>query len=215
MGAPLPSIPVREWRDRIREAAGGEPLTEEAIELLRRHYEELRRWNPRLSLVGPGTTGEVVSRHYGEALAALPWVPEDASGTLVDIGSGAGFPGWVLAAARPLWGVTLVESQQRKWAFLEAVSRRAGLSVRCLDARVGPRLPAGFPPRVDRLTLRAVKLPPEAWQLLAAGLADGARVLWWAGEGLELPAGLELEARLALPGSERRHLWVAMSNTNS
>ena len=54
--------------------------------------------------------GEVVERHYGESLAALPLAP--AEGRLVDLGSGAGFPGWVLAAARPGLEVTLVDMDQ-------------------------------------------------------------------------------------------------------
>lgn len=211
MGAALPSISSTDWEERLRSLAP-EALSAASVERLRIHYEELRRWNPRLSLVGPGTAETVVSRHYGEALAALSWFPAEDPGVAVDLGSGAGFPGWVLAAVRTAWRVTLIEAQQRKWAFLESASRKAGLSVHCVGARVGPRLPEGFPPRVDRLTLRAVKLSPEVWKLLEPCLAREARVLWWAGEDLELPRGLRVEARRALPGADRRFLWVATTH---
>lgn len=211
MGASLPPIPAAAWAEGVR-SVSPEPLSDDEVGRLRCHYEELRRWNPRLSLVGPGTAAQVVSRHYGEALAALPWLPRGASRVLVDIGSGAGFPGWVLAAVRPSWRVTLVESQQRKWAFLQAASRRAGLSVHCLDARVGPRLPEGFPPRVDRLTLRAVKLPPDVWEQLGPRMAEAAKILWWAGEDLDPPPGWRIEDRRTLPGADRRFLWVAATN---
>ena len=207
MGASLPSVGLPEMAAALA-ASVDESLSSDVVARLHAHYEELRRWNPRLSLVGPGTADDVLSRHYSESLAALPWLAED-DGDMVDIGSGAGFPGWVLAAARPLWSVTLVEAQERKWAFLESASRRAGLSVRCLNARVGPRLPEGFPERVDRLTLRALRLSSTAWRELESRLSPEARVLWWAGEGLEVPEGLEIEARRRLPAADRRYLWVA------
>lgn len=208
MGARLPSLSREEIAASLRPIVGGQ-LPSETIEKLHAHYQELRRWNPRLSLIGPGTVAEVLTRHYGESLAALPWLPADAPGTLADLGSGAGFPGWILAAARPDWEVVLVEARERKWAFLQAASRRARLSLRCLNARVGPHVPEGFPSRVDVLTLRALKLPADAWGPLLARLRETGRVLWWAGEEPEIPEGLETEARERLPGAARRYLWVA------
>ena len=65
------------------------------------HYRFLLRWNRQTSLVGPGTIDEAVETHYGESLAALPLLGDAEGKTIVDIGSGAGFPGFVLAAARP------------------------------------------------------------------------------------------------------------------
>src|SRR5947209_4043348 len=116
-------------------AVSPEPLAPAVTAALHAHYLELARWNRTLSLIGPGTAGEIVERHYGESLAALPLVPEE--GELVDLGSGAGFPGLVIAAARPRLAVTLVEARERKWAFLQAAARRAALPCRCLNARVG------------------------------------------------------------------------------
>ncbi|HXT21605.1 MAG TPA: RsmG family class I SAM-dependent methyltransferase, partial [Thermoanaerobaculia bacterium] len=143
MAVALPEIPPAAFAEAVR-AAAPEPLPSETVDRLHAHYEELRRWSTRLSLIGPGTAAEVIERHFGESLAALPHLPEP-SGRLVDLGSGAGFPGLVLAAARPGWAVTLVEAQERKWAFLQAAARRAGLSCRCLNVRVAALLPPGFP----------------------------------------------------------------------
>src|SRR4051795_3521876 len=81
-------------------------LGEPSIDALHAHYRELALWNRRMSLVGPGTAGEILARHYGESLAALPLLPVDARRGL-DLGSGAGFPGVVLAAARPGLEMTL------------------------------------------------------------------------------------------------------------
>ena len=111
------------------------------------HYEELARWNSVVSLVGPAFSGEIFERHYAESLAALPLLPAGPF-RLLDLGSGAGFPGLVLAAARPDCEVVLVEARERKWAFLQSAVRRAELSCQCLRATVGaahqPDLPAAW-----------------------------------------------------------------------
>ena len=103
---PLPS-PLSRLSLKPSPPAPRSRLDARAEAALYAHYQELSRWNQRLSLIGPGTAGEIVARHYGEALAALPLVPSSAQWGL-DIGSGAGFPGLVLAAARPGLKMTLV-----------------------------------------------------------------------------------------------------------
>lgn len=185
-----------------------EPLDEGVSSRLYAHYTELRRWSRRLSLVGPGTAETALERHYGESLAGLSRLPSDRPGVLLDLGSGAGFPGWVLAAARPGWTVFLVEKRERKWAFLEATARRARLPVHCVNARVGPCVPAEIETPVDAVTLRAVRPSPEIWRAVESILAPSGQLLWWAGEDVALPAGSRISDRIPLRGSARRHLWV-------
>jgi 16S rRNA (guanine527-N7)-methyltransferase len=183
-----------------------EPLDPGAVEALYAHYQELSLWNQRLSLIGPGTADEVFERHYGESLAALPLVPATARHGL-DAGSGAGFPGIVLAAARPDLEMTLVEARERKWSFLLAVARKASLPCRCLNARVQLPLPAGLPERLDLVTVRALKLEPEVLAALARRMGPEGRVLLWLGEkDPELPPELTPERSLRLAGSERRRI---------
>lgn len=187
-----------------------EPLADGVLASLFAHYEELRRWSPRLALIGPGTAGETLVRHFAESLAALPLLPETSPGRLLDVGSGAGFPGLVLAAARPRWDVTLVEARERKWAFLQAAARRAALSSRVLNVRVAPLLPAGLPEAYEALTLRAIGLPPATLAALAERIVPGGRILLWAGqEAVALPAGWQVTARLPLPGAHARRLVAA------
>jgi 16S rRNA (guanine527-N7)-methyltransferase len=170
------------------------------------HYQELALWNRRLSLIGPGTADEVVARHFGESLAALPLIPEQAR-TAVDAGSGAGFPGLVLSAARSGLEVTLVEARERKWSFLQAVARKASLPCRCLNARVQLPLPAGLPERIDILTARALKLPPEILGALARRMGSEGRVLLWVGEkDPEIPPDLSPADSVRLEGSDRRRI---------
>lgn len=201
----LPEIPLEEFRERLLESSP--PQFDPArTPLLWAHYRELRRWNRRLSLVGPGDAGRVVERHYGESLWALPLLPAGPFRGL-DLGSGGGFPGWVLAAARPDAEFVLVESRERKWAFLEAASRRASLSCRCLNARVGPALPGELAlAAVDRVTVRAVRLDERAVRPLLDRLAHDGAFLLWCSPGSAVPDSLRESRRINLPGGEER--WI-------
>lgn len=204
MGSSLPEISYEVFRSRLQDLSPLE-LPEAACESLHAHYRELRRWNVRMSLVGPGTATDVLARHYGESLAALPLIaPEDRS--LVDLGSGAGFPGIVLAAALPRLEVTLVESRQKKWAFLTSAVRRSGLSCTCLNARVGRSLPEGFPAEVDVMTCRAVAVTPDILEVLCRSSPRVRFLLWQSETRISLPPGLVLGRDLPIGGSERRRV---------
>ncbi len=201
----LPELSAAEFAERLRRVTP-ESLPGAVVEALYAHYELLREWCRRVSLIGPGTAREVVERHYGESLAALPLLGE-ARWRLVDVGSGAGFPGFVLAVARPGLEVWLVEPRQRKWAFLRAAAARAALPCHCLDARVSGVLPPELPEEFDFLTLRAVKLSPAALARLLERLRPGGALLWWHGGGRPaLPAGWSAARQVALAGSERRRI---------
>lgn len=183
-----------------------EPLTERAVDALFAHYRELSLWNQRVSLIGPGTASEIVARHYGESLAALPLLPSEARVGL-DLGSGAGFPGIVLAAARPGLAMTLVEPRQKKWAFLLAAARAASLPCTVLDVRVSVPLPAGLPARLELITVRALKLDPDVLGALADRLTEHGRILMWVGgDDPGLPPRLSADASIRLEGSERRRI---------
>jgi 16S rRNA (guanine527-N7)-methyltransferase len=176
------------------------------VEALFHHYEELRRWNERLSLVGPGTCDEVLARHYGESLAALPLLPPGVKVAL-DLGSGAGFPGFVLAAARPHMAMSLVEARERKWAFLRSACRRASLPCSCLNVRVAAPLPPGLPEQFELLTVRALHLGSKVLGALAQRLApDGIALFWVGDEEPDLPANLVRARSIPLLGSERRRI---------
>lgn len=203
MGAVLPHLTPQEFRDRLV-ASGVGVLDSGLAAALYAHYLELARWNPRLSLIGPGTAAELVERHYGESLSALPLLPA-GPGRLLDLGSGAGFPGWVLAAARPDWQVTLVETHGRKATFLRTTARRAGVAVQVVDARVGPALPEGIPTDLDRITVRALKLKPRDLESVAERLRGDGEVLFWAGrDDPSVPEGWHRVREQPLAGRSRR-----------
>jgi 16S rRNA (guanine(527)-N(7))-methyltransferase RsmG len=207
VGTELPPLTAEAF-ERALETLSPEPLTSFARRALFLHYEELCRWSRRVSLVGPGTAAEVLPRHYGESLAALPLLDKPGE-VLVDIGSGAGFPGFVLAAARPDLTVTLVEAREKKWAFLMSAIRRSTLSCSCVNARVGPHLPATLPAKIDVVTCRALRLSPEHLGLFHQG-NPGVRFLLWQGEAdPSLPAGWVVRRELRIEDSRQRRILEA------
>lgn len=104
-------------------------LSEAQIHRLRDHYELLCRWNARINLTSVRTPRDVVTRHFAESLFLADRLP--SVGTVVDVGSGAGFPGVPISVARPGLKVTLVDSNGKKAAFLqEAVRGECGVKVR-------------------------------------------------------------------------------------
>jgi 16S rRNA (guanine(527)-N(7))-methyltransferase RsmG len=205
MAFALPEISRAHFADGISRLSP-EPLDERTIDALFAHYRELALWNRRTNLIGPGTTGEILARHYGESLAALPLLPPGSRRGL-DLGSGAGFPGLVLAAAVPDLEMSLVEARGRKWAFLSAAARKAALPCRCLNVRVQLPLPAGLPESLDVITSRALRLDSATWGALAGRLNAEGRLLIWAGEqDPELPADLAPCGSVPLIGSEKRRI---------
>jgi 16S rRNA (guanine(527)-N(7))-methyltransferase RsmG len=108
-----------------RELSSWVHLSELQVTQLYHHYDVLIRWNRRMNLttVKPGL--DMVIRHYCESLFFAAHLPAaDDKISVLDLGSGAGFPGIPIAALKPNWNVTLVESSQRKAVFLRESSRR-------------------------------------------------------------------------------------------
>ena len=105
----------------IRHLGGRVTINEEQISALDRHYQLLVRWNQVLNLTSIRNTEEAVIRHYCECLFFASLLPD--SGRVLDLGSGAGFPGVPVAILHPEMRVTLLESHQRKAVFLKEATR--------------------------------------------------------------------------------------------
>ncbi|WP_230531784.1 16S rRNA (guanine(527)-N(7))-methyltransferase RsmG [Microvirga roseola] len=126
--------------------------TSEKLELLER---ELRRWQAIKNLVGPATLDHIWDRHIVDSLQLLDLAPE--AKTWLDLGSGAGFPGLVLAIAGAERGlkVHLVESNSRKCAFLRQIARLTEVSAQVHEARLETVIP-GFVGKTDVVSARAL-----------------------------------------------------------
>ena len=121
-------------RDRVLAAAGVSRETAAKLDL---YVAQLRRWQSVKNLVGPATLSEVWTRHVADALQLLDLAPEATR--WLDLGSGAGIPGLILAIAgtdRPGFTVDLVESNARKCAFLTEAARLTGAPARVHNARI-------------------------------------------------------------------------------
>ena len=94
---------------------------------LRSYLALLEKWNRAINLVSPNTIPDAWNRHFVDSLQLLPLIPDHIK-IMLDIGSGAGFPGLVIAVARPDIHVHLLESDQRKCTFMDAVRRELSLS---------------------------------------------------------------------------------------
>ena len=103
---------------------GSNALSTEQLAQISAHLELLLKWNPRINLTSIRSADLMVSRHFGESLFAAsklkPLVPPAAS--LVDFGSGAGFPGIPTKIWIPELDVTLIESREKKATFWKSPS---------------------------------------------------------------------------------------------
>jgi 16S rRNA (guanine527-N7)-methyltransferase len=140
------------------------------VAALSRYLDLVAAWNARVNLTGAHTPSERVAVLVAPVAPLAPALEE---GRLVDIGSGNGSPGLVLAVLRPDLSVILLEPRQRRWAFLREAARAVGrpdVDVRRLrhDGYEGP--PA------QTVSLRALALPLRE---LAPLVAPGGRVLVW------------------------------------
>ena len=82
----------------------------------------LLKWQKTINLVSPATLQNVWERHFEDSLQLLDFIPQNVK-KICDIGSGAGFPGLLIAIQRPDIHVDLIEADTRKCAFLQTVSR--------------------------------------------------------------------------------------------
>ncbi len=114
-------------------------VSRETLDRLERYAGLLATWNPRINLVSKSTLGEAWTRHFSDSAQIFDALPDDA-GTVADFGSGAGFPGLVVAILaaekRPGLKVVLVESDQRKAVFLRTVAQEVGVAVDVRAARI-------------------------------------------------------------------------------
>ena len=143
-------------------------VSRETLERLTLYLELLGRWQRAINLVGPATLADPWRRHVLDSAQLLAHLPAPA-GPLVDLGSGAGFPGMVLALLG-VPGVALIEADRRKAEFLREVARATGAEVAVHAERIECLAP--WPAAV--VTARALAPLPRLLPLAAPFLgADG------------------------------------------
>lgn len=142
-------------------------VSRETTEKLGLYADLLRRWQAKINLVAPATLAAVWHRHIADSAQVWPLIPEGAL-RLLDLGSGAGFPGLVTAIMAGDMNVgragmrhTLIESDSRKAAFLREVAREAGLAVDIVCMRIESAATLAKVGQVDCVTARALAPLPR------------------------------------------------------
>ncbi len=168
------------------------------------YLELILKWNARINLTAIREPEQIVRRHFGESLfAGLHLGPCDS---LLDFGSGAGFPGIPIQLLRPELPVTLAESRSRKAAFLHETVRALALNTEVWAGRV-ESMPSTR--RFDTITLRAVDNMDTA---LAEAARRAERRILILGTMTRLaapPDGFELDPPIPLPESSSGVLLIA------
>jgi len=152
---------------------GGLPVSPDLADQLAAYLEVLLKWNTRINLTAIRAPKEIVLRHFADSLFCAGYISPSAQ-TLLDFGSGGGFPGIPIALALPQIHVTLAESQTRKAAFLREAVRSLGLNAEVWSERV-ESMPADQ--RYDIVTLRAVDQMESACKAAARKVAPGGEML--------------------------------------
>ena len=210
---------------------GGETLTGHQLGQVSTYLELLLKWNARINLTSVRQPEEIITRHFGESFftarhlhLVIPSERDRAKAkeresrdlgfaSLIDLGSGAGFPGLPIKIYAPSLSVTLIESNHKKAAFLREVNR--ALTLTNIDVFAGRA--QSFPGTAGIVTLRAVEKPQQALAAAARLLRPGGRLVLFLGatQAGQLPGllpGFSWDPPLALPGSSQRALLIGASS---
>jgi 16S rRNA (guanine527-N7)-methyltransferase len=141
--------------------AGQEPLEPAQVSQFKDYLSLILRWNARVNLTAIRDEDGILSRHFVESIACARSLPPGVA-TLLDFGSGAGFPGIPIALCRPDLSVTLAESQGKRAAFLQEAARILGISVKVHSGRA-----ESLAVQFDCVTLRAVDRMEQAVEAAA------------------------------------------------
>ncbi len=167
---------------KIESAARLVPELSEILEPLGVYEELLRRWQSKLNLVGHSTLSEVWSRHFADSLQLVKFASVD--GRWADLGSGAGFPGLVIALlqrSRHVGEMHLIESDRRKASFLREVSRETGAAAVVHNARCEDVLRAI---KADVIVSRAMAPMPDLMDLVKDDVENGSTGLFLKGRDI-------------------------------
>lgn len=187
-------------------SAGLVSLQAEQYKQFTSYLSLILRWNVRINLTAIRDEAGILSRHFVESIACAQALPSGIA-SLLDFGSGAGFPGIPIAICRPEIAVTLAESQGKKAAFLQEAARVLELSCKVFSGRA-ETLTVPF----DCVALRAVDRMELAVQSAVQLVCSGG---WLAlmTSGVELAAlhatagsGFTWSNPIALPNAENRVL---------
>lgn len=172
-------------KDDASALAGVVDVSRETIERLQLYVDLLRRWQPAQNLVSPKTLDQIWRRHIADSAQLVALFPH--ARRWIDLGSGGGLPGLVTAillTGRDGATAHLVESNQRKCAFLRTVIRETGAPATVHEGRIESVVKQWRDP-VDRISARALASLTDLLELSEPLLAGGARAAFHKGEDFD------------------------------
>ncbi len=191
---------------------GERELTPGQLDYISRYIDILIRWNERTNLTSIREPEDMVRRHFGESLfAATHLLESDSKRSVIDVGSGAGFPGLPLKIFAPGIGLTLIESQNKKSTFLREVVRALGLSG--VEVYLGRA--ECYERKAELVTMRAVERFEESLRIAGTLVDEVGSLAVLIGSG-QLPSAKEVlpgawADPVPIPNSEGRVLVIRRS----
>ena len=185
-------------------------VSRETLERLETYEALLKQWQRTINLVAPSTLSDIWHRHFADSAQLLALAP--GAERWLDLGSGAGFPGLVLAillAERGHGRVTLIESDTRKAAFLAEVARRVGVAVDIQGTRIEKSATQAKLGPVDVIAARALAPLPRLLELSAPYFSGPTMGLFL--KGREVEAEVEAARQLWDFEPELRQSLTAIS----
>jgi len=184
-------------------------LDAETLGKFQLYLDLLLKWNARINLTAVRDPEEIVQRHFGESLFAGEQLALQAASTLIDFGSGAGFPGLPIKIVAPHLRVTLIESQQKKATFLREVIR--SLQLDNVGVYAGRAEESSLKSQI--VTMRAVEKLETALPIAASLLDAGGKLALLIGEAQsEIACGVlpkfDWDKPMPIPGSRARVISV-------
>ena len=201
--------------NELLDSAGLAPLDGVTAEQFAQYLSLIMRWNARLNLSSIRTEDGILSRHFVESIACARALPAGIS-SLLDFGSGAGFPGIPIALCRPEISVVLAESQGKKAAFLQETIRALKISAvvhagraellrnafNCVVLRAVDRMP-------QAVKVAGHLVAPTGWLALMTTHGDLAQLQAAAGAIFSWPTAIHL------PGAAQRLLALGARQISS
>lgn len=186
-------------------------LSGHQVELLAKHFSLLLKWNEKINLTSIRKPEQIAIRHFEESLYLAKLLPPPA-GLLVDVGSGAGFPGLPLKIVWPEVETVLLEPNHKKATFLKEVIRSCDLrGVEVRTERLEDAARRDLAGRAALVTLRAVAPTAEVLTGLSRLLAPGGQAAFFVGERAAAQLAhpeFDWQPPQAIPHSERRVILI-------
>jgi 16S rRNA (guanine527-N7)-methyltransferase len=157
-------------------------LSQRHLDLFSAYMDELLEWNRRINLIGLSERKRIIIELFLDSLIPTPFIPE--KGRMLDVGSGAGFPGIVIKVCRPHLKTCLMEANSRKTSFLKQVVRLLKLSdVDIVNGRIESDKDKLHPDGYHLITARALAGPDRIITWCSPFLCSGGLLITFLGSG--------------------------------